>query len=116
MVILMNDTFEPFTALVVDGALKGQTLNFEHGYIQNSMVNKDLVILVQTGLYVTYFSHMVHVGTRRYMVASIEEVLPVECEIVDMLIDHAHPSWFQTDMLEGFSDSSRRYRIISPVV
>ena len=80
------------------------------------MLNKELLTSVQIVHYVTYFSHMVHIGTRRYMVASIEEVLPIECEILDMLIDHAHSSWFQTDMLEGFSDSSRRYHIISPVV
>lgn len=111
----MNDTFEPFTALVVDGPVKGQNLSFASGWAQtfSVRVHSDIYTIATEQ---RYFSHMVHVGTRRYMVASLEEVLPTECAIVDMLIDHAHPSWFQTDMLEGFSDSSRRYHIISPVV
>lgn len=108
----MNDTFESFIALVVDGPLKGQSLLFESSWAQIVSCYVPLTITIEQ----RYFSHMIHAGTRRYMVASIEEVLPIECEIVDMLIDHAHSSWFQTDMLEGFSDSSRRYHIISPVV
>jgi hypothetical protein len=108
----MNNTFEPFIALVIDGELKGQSLAFESDFIQATAIKSSFGRLV----FVNYYAHMIHAGSYRYMVASVAETLNIEYPVMDMLIEHTNSTWFRTDMLEGFSDSSRRYHIVSPVV